>query len=55
MTTTDWKVGDPCRAIYTDDLKEYEVTVESIEASEDGTKYANVVFLGYGNKQVSRR
>ena len=53
MTTPDWKVGDPCRAVYTEDSQEYEVTIESIEAAEGGNKFANVVFVGYGNKQAS--
>jgi hypothetical protein len=48
-----WKAGDPCRAVYTEDSTEYEATIESVESSEDGNHYANVVFLGYGTKQVS--
>ena len=55
MTTPDWKVGDPCRAVYTEDSEQYEVSIESIEAAEDGNKFANVVFVGYGNKQASQK
>ena len=47
-----WNVGDPCRAVFPDDGLEYEATIESL-GDTDGIPYANVVFLFYGNQQVS--
>ena len=44
------KVGDFCRAIYSEDAVEYEATVLQIEES-DGHKYCLVEFVGYGNQE----
>ncbi|XP_014249150.1 survival motor neuron protein isoform X2 [Cimex lectularius] len=41
-----WKVGMPCRAVYSVDGKEYEATVEELNY-ENGT--CTVVYVGYEN------
>merc|ERR1719383_792239 len=45
-----WKVGDFCRAVYSEDGVEYEGKVTSSGESE-GHQYFVVQFLGYGNEE----
>ena len=45
----DWKAGDHCRAIFSEDSREYEATIVEILRDEDGVPYAQVEFVGYLN------
>ena len=44
----DWKVGDACRARWSEDQVVYEATISTVDKSE-GQDYAFVVFTGYEN------
>ena len=47
-----WKVGDPCRALYSLDGLEYEGTIEDIAMSEDDNVYMTVHLLGYEERET---
>ena len=49
---TVWKAGDRCRAIFSEDHLEYEGVLTTVDASEDGKKYATIEFYGYGNVET---
>ncbi|PSN42689.1 Survival motor neuron protein [Blattella germanica] len=47
-TTTKWKLGDNCRALYSGDGVMYEATISSLN-QDKGT--CHVTYLGYDNKE----
>lgn len=47
----EWKVGDPCRAVFAQDGLEYEGDIQEISPDDAGNSYAVVVFCGYGDIQ----
>ena len=48
----EWAANDHCRAVYTEDGVEYEALVLSVDADEEGYRYAKVRFVGYGNEET---
>jgi hypothetical protein len=49
---TTWKIGDPCRALYSVDGLEYEGTIEDIAKSENDSVYMTVHLLGYEERET---
>jgi len=47
----EWKVGQRCRAVFSEDGVEYEGEIADIRTEECGNKSATVVFVGYGNEE----
>ena len=48
----EWKVGDACRAVFTDDGVEYEADITTLDKDEHGRQYAELTFIGYNNCQT---
>lgn len=48
-----WTKGDFCRAVYSEDGNEYEAEIESVNVDEEGNKYCQIKFLGYGNVETA--
>ena len=49
----NWKVGDFCRAVFTEDNNEYEAKILSVETCpETDQQYVEVEYIGYMNKEV---
>ena len=46
----DWKAGQHCRAIFSEDSCEYEATIIEILKDENAVPYADVEFVGYLNR-----
>jgi hypothetical protein len=49
----EWKVGDHCRSVFTQDQTEYEGELATIETDDNGRNYGTVVFVGYKNEETA--
>ncbi len=50
-SSSKWKVGDSCSAIFSEDNTMYEAEISTIDKTEEGREYAIVTFVGYGNQE----
>jgi len=55
-SSSQWKVGDKCRAVFSEDNTEYVAVIQSINAGggDDSSGTANICYEGYGNTETKR-